>query len=460
MPELAINGGPKAAEGLHIPRWPMLDEEDKKAVLEALESRHWCRIYPGSRAEEFEKAFAAYQDAKYGIAVSNGTAALELALLACGIRPGDEVLVSAVTFIASASAIVTSVGAVPVFVDIDPETASISPQGIEEAITDRTRGVVTVHYGGYPVDFDRILPIVEQQELVLIEDSAHAQGTEWKGRKVGAIGNMGAFSFQESKAFTAGEGGIVLTNDEETAESARLYHNIGRVVGRPGYEHQVLASNLRLSELHAALLLAQLRRYQGEQVKIKHENGELLAKGLQEIGGVEPLRRDERITQRGYYLFIIRYDSRQFDGVHRDRFVEALRAEGVPCGPGYGIPLYKQPAFKRERIEPLLAESSKPWPDYENMYLPVAEHFCSEEQITLPHQVLLAGREGMQAILEAVAKIKKNAGELSAKFGTATTRVMVASRALPPLDSIEHEYQEAGRDYEESGDDEEGMRGE
>lgn len=415
MAKLAINGGPRAAEKLEIPEWPMVDAEDKKALLEALESRRWCRIYPGSRVEEFEEAFAAYHDAKYGIAVSNGTAALELALLACGIESGDEVLVPAVTFIASASAIVTSVGAVPVFVDIEPETASISPAGIEEAITDRTRGVIAVHYGGYPVDLDRILPIVEKQGLVLIEDCAHAQGTEWKGRKVGAIGNMGGFSFQESKALTAGEGGIALTDDEDTAEGARLFHNIGRVVGRPGYEHHVLASNYRLSELHAALLMVQLRRYQRDQVRLKHENGEFLARGLREIGGVEPLRRDERITQRGYYFFIIRYDSEQFDGVHRDRFVEALRAEGVPCGIGYGVPLYKQPAFKHERIEPLLPESSKPWPDYESMYLPVAEGFCAQQQITLPHQVLLANRSGIQTILDAVAKIKENIGELSAK---------------------------------------------
>lgn len=413
MAKLAINGGPKAAEALELPKWPMLDAEDKKAVLEALESRHWCRIYPGSRVEEFEGLFAAYHDAQHGIAASNGTAALELALRACGIRAGDEVLVPAVTFIASASAIVTSVGAVPVFVDIDPETSSISPEGMQEAISDRTRGVVAVHYGGYPVDFDRILPIVEEHGLVLIEDCAHAQGTEWKGQKVGTFGHMGAFSFQETKPFTAGEGGIVLTDDQEIAERARLLHNIGRVVGRPGYEHHVLASNYRMLELQAALLLAQLRRYQRDQVKVKHENGEFLAEGLREIGGVEPLKRDERITQRGYYFFVIRYDSEQFGGAHRDRFLEALKAEGVPCGVGYDIPLYKQPAFKRERIEPLLPESSKPWPDYENMHLSVSEHFCANEQVTLPHLVLLAGRRGMQTILEAVGKIKANPAELA-----------------------------------------------
>jgi dTDP-4-amino-4,6-dideoxygalactose transaminase len=412
MAKLAINRGPKAAEALEGSRWPIFDEEDKKVVLEALESGRWGRLYPGSRVEELERTFAEYHNAKYGIAVSNGTVALELALLACGIRPGDEVLVPAVTFIASASAIVTSVGAVPVFVDIDPETASISPERIEGAITDRTKGVVVVHYGGYPIDFDRILPVAGRYGLVLIEDCAHAHGTEWKGRKVGAIGTMGAFSFQASKAVNAGEGGIVLTDDEEIAERACLFHNIGRVVGRPGYEHHVLASNYRMLESQAALLLIQLRRYQRDQVEVKHENGEYLAAGLQKIGGVEPLKRDERITQRGYYFFVIRYDSEQFGGVRRDRFVEALRAEGVPCGAGYALPLYKQPAFKRESVARWLAESSKPWPDYENMYLSASEHFCAEEQITLPHQVLLADREGVDAILEAVTKIKRNVSEL------------------------------------------------
>jgi dTDP-4-amino-4,6-dideoxygalactose transaminase len=411
--QLAISGGSKAAAGLELPRWPIVEEAERKAILETLESRRWCRIFPGSRTEEFEKAFSSYQDAKYGVAVSNGTVALELAVLACGIRPGDEVIVSAVSFIATASAIVTSVGAVPVFVDIDPETGCMSPEAIEAAITDRTRGVMAVHYGGYPVDLDRILPIVKQHGLALIEDCAHAQGTEWKGRKVGAIGDIGGFSFQESKAFTAGEGGIVLTNDEDTAEQARLYHNIGRVVGRPGYEHHVLASNFRLSELQAALLLSQWRRFDQEQARAKHDAAELLAKGLEEIGGVVAQRRDERITQRGFYFFVARYDSEQFGGVHRDRFVEALRAEGVPCGAGYGIPLYKQPAFKAERIEPLLAESARPWADYENLYLPAAEHFCAEEQITLPHQVLLTGSQGIQMILDAVAKIKANASELA-----------------------------------------------
>jgi dTDP-4-amino-4,6-dideoxygalactose transaminase len=288
----------------------------------------------------------------------------------------------------------------------------MSPEGIQAAITDRTRGVMAVHYGGYPVDFDRILPIVRDYGLILIEDCAHAQGTEWKGRKVGALGRAGAVSFQESKAFTAGEGGVLLTDDDDIADLARLYHDIGRVAGRSGNEHQVLAPNFRLSELQASLLLAQLHRFGAEQARLKDENGKFLAAGLREIGGVRPLRHDDRITQRGYYFFVVRYIGEEFEGLRRDRFVEALRAEGVPCGAGFQMPLYRQPAFRHENISPLLSESAKPWPDYENLYLPASEHFCSKEQVTIPHQVLLADRAGLRCVLDAVAKIREHVGEL------------------------------------------------
>ncbi len=269
MPTLAINGGQKAAADILLPQWPEVDSTEENAVLRALRSHRWCRL-SGSEVEGFEQAFAEYHEAKHAIAVSNGTVALELALLACDIKPGDEVLVPAVTFIASASAIVTSVGAVPIFVDIDPGTVGIDPSSIEAAITLRTKAIIAVHYGGYPIDFDRILPIARKHGLRLIEDCAHAQGTEWHGRKVGAIGDVGAFSFQESKSFTAGEGGLVLTNDSNLAEKVRLYHNIGRVMGQPGYIHFALASNYRLSELQGALLRVQLERFKGRHCHLKH----------------------------------------------------------------------------------------------------------------------------------------------------------------------------------------------
>lgn len=303
MPKLAINGGPPEAAELRerIPRWPIISEDDKKALIEVLESGRWCRLYLGSKVEMFEKSFAEYHNAKYGIAVANGTVALELALKTIGVGYGDEVIVPAVTFIATASA-VTEVGAVPIFADINPETATISPASIKEKITEKTRAVIAVHYGGYPANFDEILPIVKGNNLYLIEDCAHAHGTEWRGRKVGAIGDMGGFSFQESKSLTAGEGGIVLTNDDDLAERARLIHNIGRVLGRPGYEHYIISSNYRMTEFQGALLLSKMKSLPKE-VEKKHSNGEYLADKLKKIGGVEPLKRDSRINKERILLF-------------------------------------------------------------------------------------------------------------------------------------------------------------
>jgi len=412
MSKLAIHGGPQAAGRFKMPEWPTLTEDDRKAVMEALESKRWCRLTPNSRAEAFEKAFAEYHDARYGIAVSNGTVALELALLAGGIRPGEEVLVPAVTFIATASAVIR-VGAIPVFVDSDPETVCISPSAVEEAITPRTRALIAVHYGGYPVDFDALSPIVEKHRLLFVEDCAHAQGTEWRGKKVGAQGHLGAFSFQQSKALTAGEGGIVLTNDSTLAEQARLYHNIGRVLGHPGYEHRVLASNYRLPELSAALLLSQLSRLP-EQIERRIVGASFLAEGLESIGGLKPLKKDPRVTRRGYYFMVLRYDRKQFHDVPLGRFLEALKAEGVPCASGYGMPLCKQPAFRREYVAELLRRPIEEIPDYPNLHLPVAERFCAEEQVTLPQAVLLAEPSELQLIVDAVAKVKEHAGPLYA----------------------------------------------
>jgi dTDP-4-amino-4,6-dideoxygalactose transaminase len=408
--KLAVNGGPAEAAGLRqkMPKWPRATEKAKKALLEALESGRWCRIYEGSKAEQFEKAFAAYHDAKHGIAVSNGTVSLELALKAGGIGYGDEVLVPAVTFIASASAI-TEVGAVPVFADVDPETGQTSPRSIEEQLTNKTKAALVVHYGGYPVDLDKILPIAKRNKLFLIEDCAHAHGTEWKGRKVGAIGDMGSFSFQESKSLASGEGGMVLTDDDGLEKRARLIHNIGRVVGTPGYAHYVLSSNYRLSELQAALLLAMMDELPKE-VEQKDADGRYLADELRRIGGVEPLKKDPRITKRGYYFFVIRYDKDEFNGLPKARFLAALNAEGVPAHDGYGVPLYKQPAFKKENLKGIIPKGVKA-PNYEKLSLPGAERFM-DEQITVPHQVLLSGRGGMDLIANCVRKIKENVDEL------------------------------------------------
>lgn len=410
--KLALNGGERSAAKLTslVPPWPVADEEAKKAVLGVLEGYDWCRIYDYSRVRKFELAFADYQDASHAIAVANGTVALELALLASGVRAGDEILVPALTFIASASAI-ACIGAIPIFVDSDPETFAISAKDAEARITKRTKAIVGVHYGGYPIDFDAIKPLARKNSLMLIEDCAHAHGTEWKGRKVGAIGDVGGFSFQASKSLAGGEGGVVLTDNDRIAEKALLIHNIGRDIGRPGYLHYILSSNYRMTEMQGALLLS-LMRHLPWQTEYKHDVGVYLAEKLRGIGGIDPLKHDERITKRGYYFFIMKYNANEFGGVDRDAFTQALNAEGVPCGAAYGVPLYKNAAFMPENLEQVGTLAGQKLPDYAKVHLPVVEKFCAEQQVTIPHTVLLAGRQGADMIVDAITKIKENCGEL------------------------------------------------
>jgi len=407
MPKLAINGGPAAAGDSAIPAWPIVTSADKVAVLEALEAKHWCL---GPVARQFEEAMAKAHDAKHCIAVSNGTTALQLALRAAGVRCGDEVICPAVTFIATASAI-AEIGAVPIFADVDPKTAQICPKSAESLITKRTTASLGVHYGGYPFDLDAFRRICRKHGLRLIEDCAHAQGTEWKGRKVGAIGDCSGMSLQQSKGLAAGEGGAVMTDSDEIRERAWLIHNIGRTAIQTGIGHHILSSNYRMHEIEAALVLSALKRLPKE-VALRHKNGEWLAEQLAQIGGVDPLKRDKRITQRGYYFFIIRYDAAKWKDLPRDRFLAALQAEGVRAGTGYGVPLYKNSAFDADKLDEVLAHAKSTRPDYRKLSLPASEKFCAEQQITLSHPTLMARRGDLKKIVDAIAKIKEHLDEV------------------------------------------------
>ena len=407
MAKLAINGGPAAARDFRAPQWPIVTAADKIAVLEALESRRWCL---GPLARQFMAAMAKAHDAKHCIAVSNGTTALQLALRAAGVRSGDEVICSSVTFIASASAI-AEIGAIPVFADMDPDTAQICAVSAESLITKRTTAILGVHYGGYPFDLDAFRKLCKKHNLRLIEDCAHAQGTEWRGRKVGAIGDCSGMSLQQSKGLAVGEGGVMLTDSDEIFERGWLIHNIGRAAIQTGIGHHILSSNYRMHEMEAALAMSALKRLPRE-VALRHRNGEWLAEQLASIGGVDPLKRDKRITQRGYYFFLIRYDAAQWKGLHRNRFLAALSAEGVSFGTGYGVPLYKNTAFDPEKLDEVLAHVKSRRPDYRKLHLRAAERFCAEQQIAISHPVLMAKRSELKKIVAAIAKIKENVDEV------------------------------------------------
>lgn len=394
----ALGGSPVAPNGLKVV-WPEFGEEEQQAILKVLERGEWWRFGVSeeeSEVAQFEKEWANYHDARYCIAVCNGTVALMVAFWALGIKHGDEVIVPAVTFIATSDAAVLC-GGVPVFVDIDPETYQIDPDAIEAAITERTKAICVVHYAGYPCDLDRIKAIAQRHGLPVVEDCAHAQGTEWRGRKVGAHITCGCFSFQQSKSLTAGEGGAIVTDDPDLAELIWAFHNCGRPKGVGRYEHHIIGGNFRLSEWQGAILRAQLKRLP-EQTKRRMENGAWLAEQLAQLG-LKTLKPDERITQRGYYFFVIRYNPDEFGGVHRDVFLKALRAEGIPAFAGYGVPVYKNPSYTQSGVV------------HRVLPCPNAERICAHEQITLSNHVLL-DRKNCQAILDACEKIKANLDEL------------------------------------------------
>ena len=400
---LAINGGPQEALDLDVPEWPPVTEASEQYVVECLQSGDWCSLGEDATwVSDFERSFADYHDAKHAVAVANGTVALQLALRVCGVRPGDEVIVPSYTFIATASA-VASIGAIPRLVDVDPQTYNIDAESVRDHITEDTVGVVGVHFAGYPIDFDEILPIVDENDMFLIEDCAHAHGTEWKGHKIGTIGDMGAFSLQESKALSSGEGGIVLTDDHALAERAELIQNIGRRQDSHDYHHHLLSSNYRLSEQQGALLMAQLEDFP-EQVNRKERHDRILREELRDVSGIELKPDDERITSRGHYYFNFSYNSEEFGGLPREKFLELLNAEGVPANSSYGPPLHKQPAFEQHKVSALLPRGAEP-PLYQHQHLPGAEE-VSERIVAIPHQVLLADEVGVRSIASSIKKIQ------------------------------------------------------
>lgn len=205
-----------------------------------------------------------------------------------------------------------------------------------------------------------------------------------------------------------------MTDNDQIAAKGVLIHNIGRSVGKMGYSHYILSSNYRMPEMQGALLLSLLRHLPW-QTEFKHEAGEHLAVRLKAIGGVDPLKRDERITKRGYYFFIIKYNANEFNGIDRDAFIKALNAEGVPCGAAYGVPLYKNAAFLPENLAQVATLAGQKLPDYTKVHLPTVEKFCAEQQVALPHTVLLAGLEGADLIADAIVKIKENSEEIIPK---------------------------------------------
>ncbi len=411
MSQLAIAGG-NPVRTRSFPAWPQYNEQEQKGLTEVLESRNWGgHPFPNRLAALFGQHFAAFHDAEYGLCAANGTVTIEAALKAVGIKPGDEVIVPAYTFEATAVPVLR-LQAIPVFVDVQPDTYCIDPQAVEAAITSRTHAIIPVHLAMNMADMDTLNALAKRHDLKVIEDAAHAHGAKWRNRGAGSLGDAGSFSMQTSKLMTAGEGGIITTNDEEVFELCQSYINCGRASQNDHYGHRILGFNYRMTEFQAAILLAQLERLPA-QTRLRQERATQLSRQLVEISGISLLRKDERITSQAVYQFVFKYNPEAFGGAPRDRFVAALEAEGIPCDGLFYEPIYRSTLFPVDRSEfPSLAKGSSSDLPWEKVRCPVAEHAAYNESVWLHHPLLLGTEKDLDDIVEAIVKIQQSIDEL------------------------------------------------
>lgn len=408
MSELAILGGIPIRTDPY-PTWPVYDERDIAAVTAVIKSGRWGGYpYPGPQTAEFVRRFAELQGRGYAVPMANGTVTMEVALRAANIGWGDEVIVPAYTFQATAAAPMAA-GAIPVIVDIDPETYCIDPKAVEAAITPKTRAIIPVHLGAQMADMDAIMAIAERHNLIVIEDAAHAHGAKWRGQGAGTIGHFGSFSLQSSKILTAGEGGALLCRTPELATRAASIIDCGRPHDEAG-QMFTMGTNYRMTELQAALANVGIERFP-EQAGQREEMAGYLEEALSEIPGVRLLKRDPRHTTRSFYRYIFAIQPGVF-GAEHDVVCAALAAEGIPCWEGY------QAMHRCELFQPSLSRLPVPsaFPErftFDKMHLPNAERACEHEAVWLDECIFRAGRKGADDAVAAIRKVQANSAELA-----------------------------------------------
>lgn len=414
MSELAILGGPKTRTEPY-PEWPVWDQRDIDAVTEVIKSGRWGGYpYPGPKTAELAKRFAELQGGGFAVPMANGTVTMEVALRAADIGWGDEVIVPAYTFQATASAPMAA-GAVPVIVDIDPNNYCLDPRVAERAITAKTKAIIPVHLGSNMADMDAIMELAKKYNLIVIEDCAHAHGAKWNGRGAGTIGHFGSFSLQSSKTLSTGEGGILLCRTPELAAKAASIIDCGRPHALGGgpedstMDYQV-GGNFRLSEVIAALGLVGLERFPA-QAKEREEMAAYMDEALSEVPGVRLLKRDPRHTTRSFYRYIFAINPQEF-GMEHDLLVGALNAEGVECWTGYEA-MHNYTLFQPQKSKLAVPNAFPEYFDFKNMNLPEAERACEHEAIWLDENVFRAGPKGVDDAVEAIKKIQRNAVELN-----------------------------------------------
>ena len=412
MGKLAVNGG-EAVWTAPWPTWPIYSERESELLRQVVESGHWA--YDGPFEAGFQRDFADYHHAKHGVCVTSGTIALQLALEALDVGFGDEVLLPVNTWQATAVAVL-DVNAIPILVDIEPDTYMIDLDKAAAALTPQTRAIIPVHLYNSIADMDRLVEFARQNNLAVIEDCAHAHGTEWRGQGVGTVGDLGCFSFQGSKSLNAGEGGFVLTNSDELHERLYSLRNCGRM--RPGADVEtwqpVQGGNYRITEWQAAVLSAQFERLPA-QVEKRQANANFLNEHIGKIEGLQPLKQRPQVTRLGMYRYVLRYDPEAFNEVPVQAFRQALAAEISEWVGGVYNPLNQSPLYQphtKKRYQ--LGEEYQRAVDPTRFNTPISDRAYSSEAVLLGHIAMLAEPAAMQAIVDACGKLYTERDELAA----------------------------------------------
>ncbi|HLP75271.1 MAG TPA: DegT/DnrJ/EryC1/StrS family aminotransferase [Bacteroidales bacterium] len=410
--KLALQGGTPVRTA-KWPVWPVWNESAEKGIIEMLRTGRWWRG-SGEHVIDFEKKYAELIGAKRCLATASGTTALMVALQALGVDAGDEVLVSPYTFIASYNVIFMH-KALPVFVDSDPETFLLNPAKIQERITDRTTAMIPVHIYGLPVDMDSVNAVAKKHNIKVVEDACQAWLAEYKGRKVGTFGDAGCFSFQNSKNLPAGEGGAIVSNNEELMDLCNTLHNCGRPFGsvKRTSDYPINGGNNRMQQIQALILMSQMDRILAD-ADVRLANAQYLDKELAKIPGIVPYKLAPGAERSAYHLYPFRYIREKFNNAPKAKFLEALRAEGIPGSSGYGPQNHEgliENALNSRGYKRLFSEARlKRWRE-ENV-LPGNDLLCSQA-VTFTQNILLGSRSDMEDIVKAIAKIYENRGQLS-----------------------------------------------
>jgi dTDP-4-amino-4,6-dideoxygalactose transaminase len=408
--QLAISGGTPVRSAAY-PDWPSLDESDVEAVTAVVRGGQVGGFpEPGPKAAEFATGFAAYQGAAHGIVMANGTVTMEVALKALGVGWGDEVIVPALTFAATPYAAIAA-GALPVFVDVEPERFTIDADQVEAAVTPRTRAIMPVHLGQQMADMDRIMEIAHRHDLVVVEDCAHAHGQRWRDQGAGCIGDFGSFSHQSTKILTAGEGGTLTTQDDRLARLAHSLIDCGRPKDAAGTEY-TFGANYRLGELASALLVNGLRRFPAQQER-RARLGEHFERLAADLPGVTIKHRDPRITRWSFYRYIFEIDPEAFAGATNEQVAEALEAEGVPAEVQYP-PMSRYDLFQPSRSRLPVAVVHADRLDPSRMSFPVAEAAGERTAVYLNECIFRSDEAGVEHAVEAIAKVQRLASEIPA----------------------------------------------